>query len=95
MKNENLTADSNTYGGLGTLTGKRRNGNSSRQIDHAIQLLFSGKTVAVIDHSGHNIANIDLFKRIIRRLEIEHHQPKIIVDRKKLIIKLERSEPWM
>lgn len=32
-------------------TGKRRDGNTTRQIDNAIQLLFQGKTVKVEDHS--------------------------------------------
>ena len=51
---------------------KRRAGNSTRQIDYTIQLLFLGYVVLVQDHSGVLGATQDLFKRILRRLEIEH-----------------------
>lgn len=52
----------------------RRSGNSTRQIDYAIQLLFSGKIVKVVDHAseGRRRVNQMLFNRIRDRLHFEH-----------------------
>ncbi len=55
-------------------TGRRR-GNSTRQVDYAIQKLFEGYEVIVYDHheSGDNgNVNRELKRRIIKRLEAEH-----------------------
>jgi len=51
----------------------RQSGNTTRQIDFAIQILFEGHIVKVRDHSGIRQANQDLFRRIMRRLEFEHN----------------------
>ncbi len=53
----------------------RRSGNSTRLIDHTIQLLFSGYRVIVKDHyeGGESFAlNLRLYKKIIKRIQMEH-----------------------
>jgi hypothetical protein len=64
----------------------RRNGNTTRQIDRAIDIIFSpGEICKVLDHaeSGMNKnANEDLFNRICKRLELEHKVK--IIERKYL-----------
>lgn len=65
---------SNTLEGYVNKIG-RVQGNSLRQIDLAIQLLFGGNIVVCLDHhenGEHQIANRMLLERIIRRLEFEH-----------------------
>lgn len=55
---------------------ERRSGNTTRQVDAAIQALFKGKVVKIVDHSddGDNMrASKILFKAILRRLEYEYH----------------------
>jgi hypothetical protein len=57
------------------LTVKRRSGNSTRLIDNAIQIIFSGKVCVVQDHYQHGeikMINKLLFDRVIKRLESEH-----------------------
>jgi hypothetical protein len=80
-----------------TDTHVRRDGNTTRVIDNAIQIIFSGKVCIIQDHwqGGTNgDANIDLFKRVVRRLQSEHHlyelvtTKKIRVDAKTLEIEL-------
>lgn len=58
------------------ITRGRGTGNTTRQVDLAIQLLFSGYKVEVKDHyNGGELraANENLFDRILRRLSMEHH----------------------
>jgi len=74
----------------------RKSGNSTRQIDAAIQALFNGKIVKVVDHAddGDNRATSFLFKAIIRRLEYEHNLEimykfgQILVNKRDYTIKL-------
>ncbi len=74
MKNENTLS-------LETLTNKRKDGNTTRQVDYAIQLLFSGKTCLVTDHcstyglpdSTVHRQSKELCWRILRRLKTEHN----------------------
>ena len=57
------------------ITSRRRDGNTTRLIDNAIQILFSGKICVVLDHhecGRKRMVNKHLFDRILRRLEIEH-----------------------
>ena len=57
------------------ITYRRRDGNTTRLIDNAIQILFSGKICVVLDHhewGKSRMANKHLFDQILRRLEIEH-----------------------
>lgn len=57
------------------ITNNRRDGNSTRQIDKAIQILFNGDTCIVRDHheGGTNIdANKKLYEHIIDRFFQEH-----------------------
>lgn len=51
---------------------ERRVGNTTRQINYTIEMLFRGYIVRVLDHSNIRAANKDLLNRILRRLEIEH-----------------------
>ena len=71
----------------------RRMGNTTRLIDYAIQIIFSGETVVIKDHheSGKNYSeNKRLFDLIVRRLEIEHPgaigKGRIMINRERLII---------
>ena len=53
----------------------RGTGNTTRLVDHTIQILFEGKECLILDHHefGNNIAaNEILLKKILRRLDIEH-----------------------
>jgi hypothetical protein len=68
-------------------------GNTTRLVDHAIQLLFDGKIVVVHDDwdSGkHKRANEHLFTSILKRLNFEHSHivDKLVVDKKKMEIYL-------
>lgn len=50
-------------------------GNTTRQIDFAIQKLFEGYRVKIEDHycrEHHWLADKALFKKVIARLELEH-----------------------
>lgn len=54
----------------------RVSGNSIRQVDFAIDMLYKGNIVKVEDHSagGEDArANRYLFNRIVKRLEFEHN----------------------
>jgi len=68
------------------LTSKRRDGNSCRLVDKAIQIILSGDICVVEDHHemGRNVkANRDLLRKIYQRLENEHKY--LILDKKILI----------
>jgi len=57
------------------VTPRRRDGNSTRQIDAAIQIIFNYKVCKVEDHwerGGRREGNEILFRRIVDRLEREH-----------------------
>jgi len=75
----------------------RMKGNSTRQIDRAIQTLFNGEIVVAKDHwrdGTHIDANKDLFDRILKRLRAEHNLERLIdqnwirIDRDELEIEL-------
>lgn len=73
------------------LTTIRRDGNTTRQIDFAIQKLFEGYRVRVIDHYGTRQANENLFDKILWRLNTEHEyytQAMLEVNINKLEIEL-------
>jgi hypothetical protein len=85
--NERLTKD--TIEGL-VFSGLRHVGNSTKQIDYAIAMLFKGYKVQVRDHINQGLdreANKHLFNRIMERLQIEH-QITPVYDLKKLTIQL-------
>ena len=48
----------------------RATGNTTRLIDNAIQIIFSGK-VCVVRDCGEN-QDSELFKKVLRRLRVEH-----------------------
>lgn len=82
----------NTIDGADIRAG-RRCGNSTRQIDLAIDLLFSGFKVDVKDHFDNGCmreSNRLLFEHILLRLDREHHigTSLLIVDYKNLTIEL-------
>ena len=86
-----LEGFSNEYG--------RMVGNSTRQVDLAIQLLFKGYIVKVLDHwenGEHRDANKDLFDRVLKRLHSEHgrifYSRNIGVDRNELTIELHETK---
>lgn len=73
----------------------RRQGNTTRMIDRAIQLLFEHGAIIVVDHwlpkddYGNRIsraASEDLWRRVQRRLGIEHPGQLWIFDQKFLTI---------
>lgn len=80
-KNIGNTIDGIEY----TFVSSRRSGNTTRQVDAAIQDLFAGIKLNVIDHheNGKNrMANDRLMKLILGRLQFEHRMRKeyVIVD---------------
>ena len=82
----------------------RRMGNTTRQIDYAIQCLFQGHKVKVVDHveltydlgEPSRDADMYLMSKIRKRLELEH--PLLIkagmvkIDTDDMIIELRRDE---
>lgn len=75
----------------------RYKGNTTRQVNKAIDLLFDGYVVIIKDHweNGENIdANYELFNAIILRLKTEHQLDELIklgkirIDKKKFEIEL-------
>lgn len=60
----------------------RRCGNTTRQIDIAIQKLFEGYKIIVIDHHDTKNSNELLLQRILRRLESEHRLSELIKNNK-------------
>lgn len=68
----------------------RMKGNTTRQADRAIQILFNEGVVKVEDHcqeGDHKASNEDLFDRITSRLKAEH-RIDFRVDKENLIISL-------
>lgn len=73
------------------LTNIRRDGNTTRVIDNAIQLLFKHRAILVEDHTKHHSSNKMVFFMILKRLETEHHlysNVNLKVDNDKLTIEL-------
>ena len=86
----------------GFITHNRRDGNSTRLVDNAIQILYDGKVCVVEDHHGlgKNIqANRYLMDKIIHRLSTEHNlsammdEDKIRIDMSKLEIEFKVPDP--
>lgn len=93
LKNTSLKKVTTLEGTFHKITTKRRDGNTTRLVDNAIQILFSGSICVVLDH--HEIgrsynANRHLFECILKRLRTEHRwlfeQNKIKFDKDKLEI---------
>lgn len=75
------------------ITYNRRDGNTIRLVDNAIQILFSQKVCVVLDH--HKMGrdrnmNLHLAKQILRRLYSEHNieGEMLIFDKNKITIEL-------
>lgn len=70
----------------------RRSGNTTRAIDNAIQIIFSGIPCKIEDPwaEGINInCNRNMFQRTLDRLSREHFiEDRLDIDRQKLIISL-------
>ncbi len=83
-----------TLEGMGSLlTMNRRDGNTTRLIDYAIQIIFNGNICEVKDHyeNGENTAsNRRLFDSIAKRIKLEHpyhyNYNKIHFDKNRLLI---------
>lgn len=74
----------------------RQSGQTTRIIDRAIQDLFKGKTVQVIDHYKHGQdgqANRLLYEKILGRLHMEHSGVTLDIDYKQghYAIKLDKQ----
>jgi len=74
----------------------RRKGHTTRQVDLAIQLLFEGYNVQVLDHfeeGNSDNANEYLLKRILDRMAHEHPAAllSLVVDRKTMIIHIDQN----
>lgn len=68
------------------ITDIRRDGNTTRLVDNAIQILFKGKTCVCLDHynrGNDKYANRYLFEAILHRLESEFYYGinNLIIDR--------------
>jgi len=77
----------------GKISRFRRDGNTTRIVDNAIQILFSGKGCVARDHhmlGEHRSANEYLFGKILDRLCSEHgiKKEQIEIDSKLLLIRL-------
>lgn len=73
----------------------RATGNTTRLIDHAVQLLFEGNVVLVRDawENGRNkLANEYLFNGIIKRMSVEHNNVKLKLNKKEFSIVIESSK---
>ena len=76
----------------------RRMGNTTRQIDYAIQALFNGKRVGVYSHDkGGRYSDRFLFYAILKRLENEHNLKYLIsngfisIDRSNYVLELDKN----
>lgn len=95
VKNNNKSLRFNTLADVDIDNESRRVGNTTRQIDGAIQALFSGKIVEVVAHYKPSLmSNNILLGQIIRRMQMEHKYDSlvskgyIVLDRERCIIKL-------
>lgn len=68
------------------ITPKRRDGNSTRLVDNAIQLLFTYGWIKVEDHYNIRHSNKLLLDTIIKRIKSEHPSLRVIIDRNNLTI---------
>lgn len=91
MENFNRNYVSTLDGMEDKITSTRRDGNSTRLVDNAIQIIFSGDICVVKDHvnGGEHIeSNKLLFDRILRRIMVEHQ----FIDRTQLYASKNRLE---
>jgi hypothetical protein len=79
--------------------GSRRSGNSTRLVDHCIDMIFSGKVCLIADHykEGNDIEmNVILFNKVLSRLKFEHkhlaYSNLLCVDRASNVIYIFESE---
>lgn len=71
----------NTLSGMeDKITTIRRDGNTTRVIDNAIQLLFKHGSIAITDHTLNYVSNRELFFKILKRMESEHPNIKLNKD---------------
>lgn len=83
--------------GLTSISINRRDGNTTRSIDKAIQIIFKGFICVCLDphmNGLNDVANNYLFQKVIRRLTFEHNlnylvkENRIKIDKDKLTIEL-------
>lgn len=92
MYRETNFLDSNTLTEWSGYLPHRKCGNTTRQIDYAIQQLFTYGFVVCLDHnkSGEDRqSNIRLLRLVVRRLEIEHQGVRYKINESTFVIKLE------
>lgn len=84
----------NTLDGV-TIKDQRGCGNSTRQVDRAIQILFEDGEVLILDHhmNGHNSdMNEFLFEKVVRRITVEYRnmvqQKRFVFNRGKSVIEI-------
>ena len=72
---------------------KRRDGNTTRIIDNAIQIIFNGDICVCEDNADYKGANRNLFKRILKRIynEVLVEDEDLEIDKVKLEISI---KPW-
>lgn len=100
MESSSLKRVTTIEGMSDKITYKRRDGNTTRLVDNAIQILFKGHICVVLDHyqrGRHRDSNERLFKEIMRRLDAEHRwlfeERRLKIDRNKLEIHItEKSQ---
>jgi len=86
-----MKENKNTIDGV-ELNYQRMEGNSTRQIDAAINHLFKGYKVEIKDHwenGTHRKANENLFHRVLKRLQFEHRLDTLIKEKK---IKIDKAK---
>jgi hypothetical protein len=79
--------------------GGRRNGNSTRLVDHCINMIFSGQACLISDHYKRGTdmeMNVILFNKVLSRLKFEHkhlaYSNLLCVDRASNVIYIFESE---
>jgi len=75
----------------GAITGRRRDGNTTRLVDAAVQALFQGRKVRMLDHHNTVKSSKELADRVIHRLHEEHgiSERDIIMDENGLVFRLD------
>jgi len=86
-----------TLEGMENISDRRMDGSTTRLIDNAIQIIFSGKVCVCLDHwemGRSQRCNKYLFGKILDRMQFEHNlgmlikEKKIKIDKLKLTIEL-------
>lgn len=55
------------------INSSRKEGNTTRIVDNAIQILFNERHVKIEDHYGSGESNLILLNKFLNRLQLEHN----------------------